>query len=390
MFEILNEEFCQRLAQSATAIIGHQVLVTDDHGIVLGSNDPSRVGSLHGASLDVIRTGRQIYHSVTEADLLSGTKPGTTIPLFLGNQLVGTVGITGTPEEISKYAMLIQQLAQTFLDFQERQRSSQYNDYEKLALLHTLTAEVSEDDTTSIHDSAYRLGYDLNLPRIVLRVELEPLSSQEQSGDSALSRKIADYMSTKLFVHPQDFLCVQNSTEVVAMPLYFEGSGGMDVLRSKVQDILDTFSKDCRTLRLGLGAPKDDVLGLHVSYTDASLALRILQVRNTPFGYLTACDIFLEKLALDLNETVCSHVSSTLLRHITESKDGEHLLTLIYHWCQSCFNFTKTAEALHIHKSTLIYRFRRAEEVYGLDLHDFDKTMALYLVYLRKLLKSKL
>lgn len=389
MFEILSEEFCQRLSQSAAAIIGHHVLVTDEHGVVLGSFDPSRVGSLHEASLDVIRTGRQIYHSTGEADQLNGTKPGTTIPLFIGNRVVGTIGITGAPEEISKYAMLIQQMAQTFLDFQERQRSSQYSDYEKLTLLHAITGEISEDEADSVYNSAYKLGYDLNLPRVVLRVEMEPLNGQEQTGESPLSRKIIDYMSKELFVHPQDFLCIQNSSEVVAMPLYFEASGGMDVLRPKVQEILDAFGGECRTLRLGVGAPKDGALGLHASYEDASLALRVLNVRNLRHGYLTACDIFLEKLALDLDETVCGHVSSTLLRHIEESEEGERLLHLIYHWCQSHFNFSKTADALHIHKSTLVYRFRRAEELYGLDLHDFDKTMALYLVYLRRLMKQK-
>lgn len=389
MFEILSEEFCQRLSQSAAAIIGHHVLVTDEHGVVLGSYDPTRVGSLHEASLDVIRTGRQIYHSTGEADQLNGTKPGTTIPLFIGNRVVGTIGITGAPEEISKYAMLIQQMAQTFLDFQERQRFCQYSDYEKLTLLHSITGDVTEDDADTIYNNAYKLGYDMNLPRLILRVELEPLPSQEQVGESHLSRKIVDHMSKELFIHPQDFLCIQNSSEVVAMPLYFEASGGMDVLRPKVQNILDTFSGECRTLRLGVGAPKEGVLGMHASYEDATLALRVLNVRNFSFGYLTACDIFLEKLALDLDETVCGHVSSTLLRHIEESAEGDRLLDLIYHWCQSHFNFSKTAEALHIHKSTLVYRFRRAEELYGLDLHDFDKTMALYLVYLRRLMRSK-
>ncbi len=387
MFGILNAELCQRLSQSASAIIGHHVLVTDEEGIVLGSNDPARVGTLHEASLEVLACGRQLYHDVNVAGKLSGTKPGTTIPLSIGGKIMGTIGITGKPEEISKYAVLIQQLAQTFLDFQLRQQFSQYSEYEKLSLLHDLIVDVQDDDVEFIHNNAYKMGYDLNLPRVVLRVEVEPYGLQSQ-GTTPMSQRIMEYMN-KLFIHPQDFFCMQNNSEVVAMPLYFESSGGMDALRQKIQGLLDGLSGEYHTLCLGIGAPTSGPKGLHASYQDATLALRVLHMRDISHGYLTACDIFLEKLALNLDDEVCNHVSSTLLRNIQESEAGDQLLQLVNHWCQSHFNFAKTAEALHIHKSTLVYRFRRIEEKYGLDLYDFDRTMALYLVNLRRLMRLK-
>ena len=115
---LLDKERCRRLSQSAHAIIGHHVLVTDINGIVLGSDDRTRVGTLHEASLSVLASGKYAYHDHIAANNLAGTKPGMTIPLRIDGHIVGTIGITGNPESISQYAMLIQQLAQTFFDFQ--------------------------------------------------------------------------------------------------------------------------------------------------------------------------------------------------------------------------------------------------------------------------------
>lgn len=67
MYDILNEELCQRLSQSASLIIGRHVLVTNADGIILGSNGPRRVGTLHEVSLGVIASGRQHYHDISVA-----------------------------------------------------------------------------------------------------------------------------------------------------------------------------------------------------------------------------------------------------------------------------------------------------------------------------------
>lgn len=387
MYDILNEEFCQRLSQSASLIIGRHVLVTNADGIILGSNDPRRVGTLHEASLSVIASGRQHYHDISAADSLTGTKPGTTIPLFLGGTVVGSIGITGAPREISKYASLIQQLAQTFLEFQEKQRSSQYSDYEKLALLHELATEVSDAQAEAIENTAYKMGYDLHLSRVVIRIEMESLQSEESLVGPPLSKRVVEHLE-RSFANPQNFICIHSRTEVAGLLVYSENSGGMEIVRQKIRDLMDAFTGECSILRISVGAPMTGAKGMHASYQDAALALRVMRLRDLDHGSLTACDIFLEKLALSLNDEVCQHVESTLLRNVQDNYEKEQLMLMIQHWCQTHFNFSKTAEALHIHKSTLVYRFRRTLELYELDLYDFDKTMALYLMNLRHMLQS--
>lgn len=384
----LDKELCRRLSQSAHAIIGHHVLVTDINGIVLGSDDPTRVGTLHEASRTVLSTGKYAYHDHNAANSLSGTRPGMTIPLRIDGRIVGTIGITGNPENISQYAMLIQQLAQTFFDFQAKQRSAQYDDYEKLSLLHDLTSENLSDHIDLIYERAYKLGFDFNLPRVVLRVEMTPNISEEQNTRNWLSRRVMEKM-TQLFNDPQDFICVQNSTEIVAMPLFSESGTSLLTICEKAQRLIDAFSGECRVFHVGIGTIVNQLQEFIGSYQDANMILRVLHLRRIPYGYLTTGDIFLEKMALSLDDAVCEHVSSTLLDKIEKDEDREQLLEMITCWCHTHFNFAKTAEALHIHKSTLVYRFQRAKDKFQLNLYDFDTVMALFLVHLRNQLHIK-
>ena len=129
--DLLDKKLCEKLAQSASLTIGHDVLITDSFGYVVASNDPDRVDSLHKASLEVIQSARKIYHDAAAARKFAGTKPGITIPIIIDSIVIGTIGITGAPHEISQYALLIQQLAQIFLDFEKRQRSTTRTDYRK-------------------------------------------------------------------------------------------------------------------------------------------------------------------------------------------------------------------------------------------------------------------
>jgi carbohydrate diacid regulator len=59
---MLTPELAQEIATSITAAIGFNVLVTDRDGRVIGSADPTRVGSQHEASVSVVRRRTEAWH----------------------------------------------------------------------------------------------------------------------------------------------------------------------------------------------------------------------------------------------------------------------------------------------------------------------------------------
>ena len=98
---MLGQALAQQIANEITDVIGHNVLITDEAGIVVGSGDESRVGQFHEASVDVVRARRMMAHSSEDVRDLVGTLPGVTIPLIVDGEVVGTVGLSGSPNRSS-------------------------------------------------------------------------------------------------------------------------------------------------------------------------------------------------------------------------------------------------------------------------------------------------
>lgn len=388
---ILDKELCDKLVQSASLTIGCNVLITDETSHVLSSNDPNREGTLHEASIEVIRTKQKTYHNSAAAMRLTGTMPGMTIPLFMGEDVIGTIGITGSPQEISRYAALIQQFAQIFMSFQSQQQTTAQLDYRKQNLIREIvTFEKRIRNPKDVYTLAYEVGVDLNVPRVAVLVkngqEVETdLTGEEKEQASEHVKEIL----TKYFSDPQDFICPQNDTEYVVLACLPDGleETSMESILHSCQEMERDLLEIGHSVLIGIGSMANSLEGLRLSYENASFVVRILQAKIREATCLTISDLMLEKLAANLPEDVCEEAENSLFRNILQAPNYDEIISIVECWCRLRFQFTRTAEALHIHKSTLVYRFRRIQELYGLDLYDFDRVVALYLLDIHKKLK---
>ncbi len=388
---ILNKELCDKLVQSASLTINCNVLITDEQGYVISSNDLEREGTLHEASLEVVRSQHKIYHDSSAAMRLVGTMPGMTIPLFLEETVIGTIGITGSPQEISRYGALIQQMAQVFLAFYSQQQTTAQMDYRKLRLIREIiTFDKRTHQPEGVYNIAYEMGIDLNLPRAVILVKNTAEGGENPGGEEP--NLISNRLREKLagwFPGEQDIICPMNDTEFAVLACLPEGKSEerVEKLLETCQSLAKEAEEESLRLQIGIGAPVDSLDGLRRSYEDAAFVVRILQIRRLSAGCLSVDALSLEKLACYLPEELCQEMETGLYQKIFSAKKRDEVLETVYHWCQQKFHFTDTAQALHIHKSTLAYRFRRIQEIYGLDLYDFDRVMALYLLHIRRSLR---
>lgn len=384
---VLNEEFCQKLVQTASLAIGRDVLVTDIQGIILANSDQTRIGQVHEASLEVMQKQEKIYHGNYEAGRLKATRPGVTMPLIVDGAVVGSIGIKGSPEKISKYAMLIQQLSQVFLDFEMRQRLIIQRDVQKQNLLREiLEFDGRPDSRNAIHAAAYELGMNLGILRMALSIEMSGREAKSTGLPDwkELNQKISEKLA-EIFQNPQDFFCVNgNGRFAVFVPF----TGDYDKIREladRCRAIEMQISEERTRVRVGVGAPASSIEELKTSYEDAQLVVRVQEIStDKEEEYLFIHQLLLEKLAVHLPEDICQRIMEDNFQKVAASKKPEETFRLIMCWCQTRFNFSQTAQRLYIHKSTLTYRFQVIQEKYGLDLYDVDKTLAFYLLIIRQ------
>ncbi|MEL7565534.1 MAG: sugar diacid recognition domain-containing protein [Dehalobacterium sp.] len=394
---MLNNRNCQSIAETASNIIGYSILLTGNDGIVLGSSDPDRVGTLHEASLEVIRSGCQVFHDEQQAKAYQGTRPGTTIPIIINNEVVGSIGITGHPQEISKYGILIKKLAEVFLKDQLEMESARLLDQSRQNLLRELiTYDPNTMEEKVVLNHGRVLGYDLFLARAAVLIEVshtnEPNLKKQDSFDFSLisSNNGQSYMQyysaiKHVFNHKQDLrVSLGNNKYIVFAYLgtkhqQHDDSEWITLLNAKCNNLISQFDKAGLPAWVGIGSKAGSLQELRDSYSDANQAIYIAK-RRMKSGVQYINDVYLEKLILSIPNHVCKRIYEENIELLTRVKDGNDFINMVVCWCENKFNFTQTAKSMNIHKNTLAYRFAKFKDITGVDLYDFNRTIAMYIV----------
>lgn len=389
---LLNKILCDKIVQSASLTIGHGVLITDDHGYVISSSNPKRVGTFHEASIEVIESKQNAYHNRITAKKLTGTEPGMTIPITIDSNAIGTIGITGLPHEISQYALLIQQLAEIFLNFQKQQATATKNLHRKRTfILDFITYTSRSQNRTLLYQDAYSLGINLDAPAVVVILDALDSSNNPLSNKVCPQQYNLSEVLARFFPSHQDFIYPQGDNEFLILTFIHNNAEQqtIDPIVEKCKKLQAEVLEDNIHLRIGIGSISNSLESLRLSYENACTAIKVIKTGIRNETCLSIYDTALEYLASGMSNEICSEVKSILFSNILKSKNYEEIILTIEQWYCQKFNFVKTAQALHIHKSTLVYRFRRIQETCGLDLYDFNKVLAMYLLIIQQKLNKE-
>ena len=101
----LSSELAQRVVDLIAPTISHNINVMDEHGTIIACLDPARVGSLHRGAQRVISERRRVLVTTPEPD--TSDRPGANEPLFIAGELRGVVGVTGRPHEVEPLARVV-------------------------------------------------------------------------------------------------------------------------------------------------------------------------------------------------------------------------------------------------------------------------------------------
>ncbi|WP_427917491.1 CdaR family transcriptional regulator [Streptomyces sp. cg40] len=386
---MLSPSLAQEIAGDTSAVIGFNVLITDAEGIVIGSGDSSRVGSFHEASVDVVRTKEPATHSASQAQQLRGVRPGVTLPLITGGQAVGTVGITGTPAQVRRFGLLVKRQTEILLreSVMLRSRLLAERAAEKLlADIASYDPRVVEGDFLVFR--AAELGYDLRLRRVAVAFEVtvpHPAPRRQggtQSRDMALVRSELLRTVGEFFADPQDIVASTAPGWIGVLHRLPAGRSTASLVADcrRVTDLVA--AQDGLAARAGIGEAADSVGGLHDSYQDACDALRLGARFADTDRVHPITDLRVHQVVTAVSQSARHRLLELTAAELRAQPDWPALRDTVTTWCESGFNLVRTAEALHIHRNTVVYRMNKIEQITGRPLREYRTAMALYLACL--------
>lgn len=354
---VLTGSIAQEIAADTSAIIGFNVLITDRDGIVIGSGDPGRVGSFHEASVEVVRRVRAMSHDPAAARRLSGVEPGITLPLVLNGEAVGTVGITGSPEQVERFGRLVRNQTEILLRESVLLSSRLFREKAVEDLLRDIAHfDPATADPGMLTFRGDDLGYDLRQPRVAVVVET--------SAEPALVLR----RLRKAFVDSQDVIG--------------RGVSGRFVVLHKDTGSIPPIDLECS---VGVGGRACGVPALHDSYVDASTVLYLAARLPGSPRVVHIDDLRVHELVASSGAR--SRLVRALLGSLREQPDWPVLRSTIVEWCESGFNLVRAAAALSIHRNTLIYRLGKIEDA-GVKVRDPRVALKVYLACVADVLDS--
>ena len=222
------------------------------------------------------------------------------------------------------------------------------------------------------------MGHDLGRPHVLLAVSLEELADRK-SGSQRL--QAADVVRTEVLrLAPGALLRERQDRLAVALPrsgapTSEEALELAERLRLRLASLLTS-----EHVTIGVGRYHAGIAGLALSYREAEQALAIGRAllggdRSVHFEHLGV-----QRLLFQLrdNPELASFYDDLLGKlQAHDERQGAELVNTLEAFFECHGNHVRTAQRLHLHRNTLLYRLDRAKQVLGVDLDDAETRLAL-------------
>jgi carbohydrate diacid regulator len=381
------KRFAQVICETTHDIIGHHVIITDESAVIIGSSDPLRLHTVHAPSIVAMKQKRETYTEPEEASKMKGVKPGVTLPVFLAGEVVGSIAIAGDHREVARYGLLVQKQAELFLREQLIQESAGARERALRELVSDIASFAPEqDDSAVLATRVKELGYDMDVHRVCLVMELGPDDPETAEKMEDPIKKVsistgAQEIIRSVFPEPSCFCSGMGHTRFVV----FAAVGKPDV--DTCSPPIEEKCGKCRSLlgdmglnlTIGAGSCARDPEGLHYSYCEAWKALAIGLKKGEPGKNHRIGDYLLEDLLSTVNIRKGRRFSRKHLSGLRKMPDGDDMVKTFRAWCESPCNPGKVAERLNIHRNTLNYRLEKIHRITGADLKNFREAFGLFI-----------
>ena len=359
---MLGQALAQQIANEITDVIGHNVLITDESGIVMGSGDESRVGQFHEASVEVVRSRRTTAHSSEDVRDLVGTLPGVTIPLVIDDKVVGTIGLSGSPEEVVQFGLVVKR--QTEILMQEAARIGTRMTHERA------TAELLREICEWHHSGAAKaqllrrgrtLGHDLSLARRVVLVQ-----SEDTEAELAVRAVEAVFSSADDLIAPLARMVV-----AVAAP--------DEAVTERCRELVVGAQARGSKVRVAIGSTGSGIAELNIASRDAFDALQLGPIvqPDTKIHHIEHVRLHQALSVVPIDSR--ARLVEGLLAPLLADREWATLRATLIAWGEAAFNMTRAADRLHVHRNTLIYRLEKIARLLQRSLAEPGLAVALYI-----------
>ncbi|ULT56140.1 helix-turn-helix domain-containing protein [Neobacillus drentensis] len=172
----LSKPIAEKVTKEMMKIIPYNINLMDERGMIIGSGDKQRIGSLHKGASKVIeqKSNNEIY---TEGD---GMRPGVNEPIIINGEIIGVIGITGHPDEVRPFSKLVGATAKLLIEQESINKKAQNDRIKRETFYHELSyRKASYDDEFLQQGKMYGIDLTRKCQAILIKGNLHSKGMME-------------------------------------------------------------------------------------------------------------------------------------------------------------------------------------------------------------------
>ena len=381
---VLTPLLAQEIAHDIGRITGFNVLITDPGAVVIGCGDLSRVGTVHEASLEVVRTGRPAIHTAGQASRMRGVRQGMSLPITVGEEVIGTVCLTGEPEEVDRFGLVVRRQAEILLEEAALLRSRMLHERAVDDFVRDIALYDPEVvDAGAVDARAVELGLAPGAARAALLLEVRA------DEGAAMSRATVLRTVREVFRDRQDVAGEQAAGRYVVLAAAYGERTAPGRLADACGQLLSLLhERHGLDGRMAVGEPGTGTTGMHHSYRDAATALRTGPAVFPGDRVYTASELRIPHLLGSTPRHGRARFADAVLGDLRGQPDWPTLRETLIGWAEGGFHLVRSAERLHIHRNTLLYRLEKIGKLSGKRVREPAQAIEMYLACLTDVLQE--
>lgn len=353
---MLSKKLAQNIVDKMMEVIPYNVNIMNNKGIIIGSGDSSRIGSIHEGAVDALDT----KETVEIFENHKYTKPGVNIPIFFRNEAVGVIGITGLPEVVRPFGQLVSITAELLI-------SQEYSINEHIVKQKLIEEFIYEWINNKEYSEEFiqrgnSLGINVKNERIV--VVIHHADKQEKNVKSLIKKFLKDGEYN-----------IHISSNRIALILFYN---------NYIINRINRFKEQVEKLHIKIGVGRFNKIIMY-SLMDAVNAINIgskLYNEKIIYDYKTI------KFFHEVNSLLNRYDGDNIIRKISDDGNDKELLQTFLTYMEMNGEKVKVSDSIHIHRNTLNYRLNKIEELTNLRFDNYLELYQLITAYIRYKLNS--
>lgn len=349
----INGSLAQDIVDAVREVTDKNINFIGYEGRIIASTDKERIGSFHQAGYEAIMNRQMIVVSGDED--FEGARKGVNYPIIINNQVMGVIGITGEPSEVTHFGFLAAKITEVFI--KEQQLVGSYESRKKL-VQHLMNTCIYEKviDSEQIKEILQKLHMkELNEYYCTI-IEIPRKNKDFVAIENKILHTLGQYnIELYIYNYPNRF--------VILVP--------KNLIKEFVELVESIDTPEAYRVNCGIGS-RITIFQFKDSYELALVALKyakqnqILMVESSKLDI----ELILEELPKQVKQKYMEKV-------IGQLSADEMLLLGKYYECN--MSLKETSDSLYIHKNTVQYRLDKISEKTGLNPRDFRQSVKLYL-----------